>query len=90
MTDEVITLIFENASNENKKVSIMSVSSDPIVDYVANASKEIYSLTPSKVGLSTKDGTIVAKWSDKTVQEVIDTYNTNHFVIGTPDMLGYE
>lgn len=86
--EEVVTLTFENAANENENYKIASVSGDLMRDYVGRAAKQIFKPVPSRVGLATKDGAIVSNWSDKTVQAVIDIYNTNHFVIGTPDQLG--
>ncbi|MBD3227962.1 MAG: hypothetical protein GF329_07210 [Candidatus Lokiarchaeota archaeon] len=86
--EEIVTLNFSNAANENQNWKIASVTGDLMRDYVGRAAKQIFKPVPSRVGIATKDGAIVSNWSDKTVREVIDTYNTNHFVIGTPDQLG--
>ncbi|MHA1249280.1 MAG: hypothetical protein ACTSRP_04740 [Candidatus Helarchaeota archaeon] len=86
--EEIVTLTFENAANKNQTFKIASVTGDLMRDYVGRAAKQLFSPVPSRVGISTVDGAIVSNWSDKTVKEIIDTYNTNHFVIGTPDQLG--
>jgi hypothetical protein len=86
--EEVVTLTFENAANENKKWQVVAVGGELMRDYAGRAAKNIFSPVPQRVGLATKDGAIVQSWSDKTVKEIIDSYRTNHFVIGTPDQLG--
>lgn len=86
--EEIVTLTFENAANENQNYKIASVTGDLMRDYVGRAAKQIFKPVPSRVGISTKDGAIISNWSDKTVQDIITTYNTNHFIIGTPDQLG--
>lgn len=84
----VITLTFENAANETKTWQVAAISSDLMRDYVGRAAKTLFAPTPSRVGIATKDGAIIQSWSDKTVQEVVEQYKTNHIVIGTPDQLG--
>lgn len=86
--EEVVTLTFENAANENKKWQIVAVTGELLRDYVGRAAKQLFTPVPQRVGIATKDGAIVQNWSDKSVKEVIDTYRTNHYVIGTPDQLG--
>jgi hypothetical protein len=86
--EEVITLTFENAANEDQKYKIASVSGDLLRDYVGRAAKQIFKPVPSRVGISTKDGAIIQNWSEKSVQDIVNEYNTNHFVIGSPDQLG--
>ena len=87
--EEIVTLTFENAANESQTWKIASVTGDLMRDYVGRAAKQIFKPVPSRVGISTKDGAIIQNWSDKNVQEIIAIYNTNHFVLGTPDQLGY-
>jgi len=86
--EEVVTLTFENAANESKKWQIVAVTGELLRDYVGRAAKQLFTPVPQRVGIATKDGAIVQNWSDKSVKEVIDTYRTNHYVIGTPDQLG--
>ena len=86
--EEVVTLTFENAANENKKWEVVAVSGDLMRDYCGRAAKNLFTPVPQRVGIATKDGAIVQDWADKTVAQVIDTYRTNHYVIGTPDQLG--
>ena len=86
--EEVVTLTFENAANENKKWQIVAVSGELLRDYVGRAAKQLFTPVPQRVGIATKDGAIVQNWSDKSVREIIDSYRTNHYVIGTPDQLG--
>jgi len=87
--EEIVTLTFENAANETQTWKIASVTGDLLRDYVGRAAKQMFRPVPQRVGISTKDGAIIQNWSDKTVREIIDSYNTNHFVIGTPDQLGF-
>jgi hypothetical protein len=86
--EEVVTLTFENAANETKKWQVVAVSEELLRDYVGRAAKQLFTPVPTRVGLATKDGAIVQNWSDKSVREVIDTYRTNVYVLGTPDQLG--
>ena len=86
--EEVVTLTFENAANENKKWQIVAVTGDLPRDYVGRAAKQLFTPVPQRVGIATKDGAIVQDWADKTVAQVIESYRTNAFVIGTPDQLG--
>lgn len=86
--EEVVTLTFENAANENKKWQIVAVTGELLRDYVGRAAKQLFTPVPTRVGIATKDGAIVQNWADKTVAEVLESYDTNHLVIGTPDQLG--
>jgi Mor family transcriptional regulator len=86
--EAIITLVFENAANENKKWEIAAVSGELMRDYAGRAAKQMFVPVPQRVGLATKDGAIVQDWSDKTVAQVTEKFRTNHFVIGTPDQLG--
>jgi len=52
------------------------------------AAKALFTPVPQRVGIATKDGAIVQDWADKTVAQVIESYRTNTFIIGTPDQLG--
>jgi hypothetical protein len=86
--EEVVTLTFENAANEGKTWQVVSVTGDLLRDYVGRAAKQLFTPVPTRVGISTKDGAIIQNWSDKTVAQIVDSYQTNHYVIGTPDQLG--
>jgi hypothetical protein len=86
--EEVVTLIFENAANENKKWQIVAVSEELMRDYVGRAAKQLFTPVPQRVGIATKDGAIIQNWADKTVRQVMEEYQTNHIVLGTPDQLG--
>jgi len=86
--EEIVTLTFENAANERQTWKIASETGDLLRDYVGRAAKQMFQPVPQRVGISTKDGAIIQNWSDKTVRAIIDSYHTNHFVIGTPDQLG--
>jgi hypothetical protein len=87
--EAIITLTFENAANENKKWEIAAVSGELMRDYAGKAAKQMFVPVPQRVGMATKDGAIIQDWVDKTVGQVAEQYHTNHFVIGTPDQLGY-
>jgi len=87
-SEEVVTLTFENAANENKKWNVVAVSGELLRDYVGRAAKQLFTPVPHRVGLATKDGAIIQNWSDKSVAQTTESYGTNHYVIGTPDQLG--
>ena len=87
MSEEIITLTFENAATK-KEFKIPAVSSELLRDYVGQAAKQLFKPVPSRVGIATKDGQIVQDWSDKSVSAVLEKYRTNSFVIGSPDQLG--
>jgi hypothetical protein len=87
-TEQVITLTFENAANDQKKWQVVSVSGDLLRDYVGRAAKQLFTPTPQRIGLATADGAIIQNWADKSVADVTQEYNTNHLILGTPDQLG--
>ena len=88
MTEEIVTLTFENAANENKVKKIVAPTGDLLRDYVGKAAKQLFASVPYRVGITTKDGIIVSNWSEMTIQQFLDTYDTTFIVIGTPDQLG--
>jgi hypothetical protein len=85
--ENAITLTFENAATK-KDWKIPAVSSELMRDYVGQAAKQLFTPVPNRVGIATKDGQIVQDWNDKSVSQVLETYKTNVFVIGSPDQLG--
>lgn len=87
-SEEVVTLTFENAANENKKWQVVAVSGELLREYVGRAAKQLFTPVPQRVGLATKDGAIIQNWSERSVAEIADEYHTNHYVIGSPDQLG--
>ncbi|MFW9873727.1 MAG: hypothetical protein ACFFG0_11535 [Candidatus Thorarchaeota archaeon] len=48
----------------------------------------MFTPVPTRVGIATKDGAIIQNWADNTVGQIMERYNTNHIVLGTPDQLG--
>jgi hypothetical protein len=87
MSEEVITLTFENAATK-KEWKVPAVSSELMRDYVGQAAKQLFQPVPARVGIATKDGQIVQDWADKSVAAVLESYKTNAFVLGSPDQLG--
>ncbi|MFX0134151.1 MAG: hypothetical protein ACFFDN_10955 [Candidatus Hodarchaeota archaeon] len=88
MSEEVVTLTFENAATK-KEWKVPAVSSELMRDYVGQAAKQLFKPIPARVGIATKDGQIVQDWGDKTVSTVLEQYRTNSFVLGSPDQLGF-
>ncbi|MHA1300278.1 MAG: hypothetical protein ACTSO9_12725 [Candidatus Helarchaeota archaeon] len=88
MSEEVITLSFENAATK-KEWKIPAVSTELMRDYVGQAAKQLFKPVPARVGIATKDGQIVQNWADKSVASVLEEYRTNTFVLGSPDQLGF-
>ena len=89
MSNEIVTLHLESAADSKKKYSQMVDKDLKIKDIIAKSCVQLFGeITPQRVGLNTLDGAIIANWEDSTVGEIIDRYDTNHLVVGTPDQLG--